>query len=377
MIFYFSGNDWGTEEGCPEMVVRERANLMLSYEYSRKDIPPRRFTAIMKARGIYMPQNHDKVRETKEVSCVASHFLDSGSFTLWTRAATYAKESGCGPLDFYDTEEFWSYADSYVRFVKKYRRGIDLYANIDVIPLPSWKKESECEPAAELSWRNQRYLEKKGLNPVPVVHYKTSLRWLQKYIDSGHKLIGLGGLVGSTSQDHCKGWIDRCFDLVCDNRDRLPCVKLHGFGVTSFFLMLNYPWWSTDSTSWTKMGAFGNVLVPHKRKGKFVFPTIEQGTVKNPPYVISVSGLSPNVQHADKHLLTLKKAEREIVEEWLQSIGISIGKLGPEGEVVENGVVSNHIERRAANLLFFEAMRETIPPYPWPFSSKRRKGMIY
>ena len=77
-----------------------------------------------------------------------SLFMDSGSFSLWTRAAKWAKENGLDePWGFYDTEEFWSYIDGYASFIKKNHRGIDLYANVDVIPNP------------ELSWRNLRYLE--------------------------------------------------------------------------------------------------------------------------------------------------------------------------------------------------------------------------
>lgn len=291
-----------------------------------------------------------------EVGCVESHFLDSGSFTMWTLAAQYAKEHKTDQWAFYKTPAFWEYVDAYADFVKKNKIGIDLFSNVDVIP------------NAELSYKSLKYLrEKHGLNPVPVVHYKTDLKWLRKYMDEGtNEVIALGGLVGSLSSEGCRNWIDRCFDMVCDVPSRLPQVKIHGFGVTNYELLLRYPWWSVDSTSWTKVAAFGGILVPHKRGGEFVFT--EQ------PYLVKVSMDSPEVRSIGKHFLTMSKAEQDIVHEWLSVIDIPLGKLGDEGEVLEYGVITRHTERRAANLRFYEVMRKSVPEYPWPFVSTRRKG---
>lgn len=226
---------------------------------------------------------------------------------------------------------------------------------------------SEGIPNPKLTYRNQKWLEKEWeLRPVPVVHYKTDLKWLQRYVDEGYDLIGLGGLVGSTAGDSCRAWIDRCFDLVCNTRNRLPRVKLHGFGVTVYDLMIRYPWFSVDSTSWTKVGAYGGILVPHKRKGKFVFD--EQ------PYLLKVSSDSPDRKLLGRHFLNLTQAEQAICKEWLEYIGMPLGETGPDGDIIVAGVVNHHAERRAANLLFFEEMRKSLPEYPWPFTSHRRKG---
>ncbi len=249
----------------------------------------------------------------------------------------------------------------YAHFVKKYHYAIDYYANIDVIPNP------------DLTWRNQQILENEyGLHPVPVVHYRTDLKWLAKYMELGYEYIGLGGLVGSTSQDACQGWIDRCFEMVCDQPSRLPKVGLHGFGITAYGLLLRYPWRSVDSTSWTKIGAFGGILVPRKRGKKFVFQD-EQGHPVE-PYLIKVSMESPDASKR-QHALNLSKAEKAIIQEWLDLIGVPLGKMDSDGNVLEFGVVTRHTERRAANLLFFEKLRESLPEYPWAWSSKRRKGL--
>lgn len=177
------------------------------------------------------------MKET-EVGC-QDHFLDSGAFTLWGKAAKFAQENGCTPWDYYFNKEkgaftrrFTKYLDAYAEFIYENKIAIDLYANVDVIP------------NADLTWMSQQYLENThGLTPVPVVHYKTPLKWLQHYIDRGYEIVGLGGLVGSTSQEQCQQWIDKCFDLVCSTPKRLPKVKIHGFGLTSIYLMARYPWY--------------------------------------------------------------------------------------------------------------------------------------
>lgn len=289
---------------------------------------------------------------------VASHFFDSGSFTLWTEAHKYAKEHGCDEWAYYDTEAFWAYVDSYAGFVKKYRHGIDLYANVDVIPHP------------RLSWRNQRYLEKKhGLSPVPVVHYRTPMKWLRHYVDRGYEVIALGGLVGSSDTTEGRQWIERCFDTVCDPKTHLPKVKLHGFGFTSFDLIVRYPWWSVDSTTWSKIGGYGSILVPHRKAGGWRFDV--------GPYVVPCALDGPTMSRKGKHYLTMSKPEQRTVRDWLGEIGVHLGEWDDRGRVLEYGVVTRHTDRRTANLLFFERVRKTIPPWPWPFKpySRREPGL--
>jgi len=291
---------------------------------------------------------------SKKIGRIGSHFLDSGAFSLWTKAFEYHKEKGCGRWDYYETDEFWEYVDNYANFIIKYKAGIDLYANIDVIPHP------------ELTWRNQQYMEKEyGLKPVPVVHYGTDLKWLRMYMDKGYKIIGLGGLVGSSMKKSCMSWIDDCFDMICDTPDRLPKVKIHGFGVSSYRYLLRYPWWSVDSAAWDKIASFGGICVPHKRDGKFVFT--------EPPYILKVSMESPDRKSKRSHVLNLSKNEQKIIIDWLAEIDIPLGSLDDKGEVDEKGVVTYHVYRRIANLYFYDRMVKTLPKWPWPFKTKRRK----
>jgi len=301
----------------------------------------------------------------KQSGRVQSHFLDSGAFTLRTKANEYAKANDCSCWNFYDTQEHWDYLDSYAKFVKEHQIAIDLYANVDAIPNP------------EITWRNQKYLEDQhGLNPVPVVHYKTNLKWLRRYMKSGYDLIGLGGLVGSIGKKSCRRWLDEVFDLTCSGQSRLPQVKIHGFGVTSHSALVCYPWWSVDSVSWAKVGGFGGILVPRWKAGKF--------QLDFPPRVITVSKEAPSkrrsglwedswIEYRSNHYWSMRKEKQEEVHHWLKDIGISLGRV-ENGEEVERGVLTCHTDRRAACLLYFEKLREWLPEWPWPFLKQSRES---
>lgn len=291
---------------------------------------------------------------------IKEHFLDSGSFTLWTKAAKYAEENGTERWAYYDTDEFWEYMESYARFVRKNKIAIDLCANIDVIPNP------------ELSWRNLKWLEKHGINPVPVIHFggnaEDSFKWLKRHIKEGYEIIGLGGMVGSTDQWECRWWLDRCFEIICAGKDRLPCVKMHGFGITNYNLMVRYPWYSVDSTSWTKVGAFGGILVPHRRGGRYMFFDDRRTPIEPvEPYILQVSAESPAVKNGRTHLTNLSQAEHAVIKGWLDEIGIPIGKRSADGEIEELGVLTTHVWRRAANLFFYERLCAALPEWPWPY----------
>ena len=308
------------------------------------------------------------------VGCINSHFLDSGSFTLWTKAAEYGKEFGIGEWEFYNTDQFWDYMDGYSRFVKENKAAIDICANIDVLPFRNKIQPPKGMDNASLTWRNQKWLEAEGLNPMPVVHYTTDLKWLKKYIKKGYKLIGLGGLVGSTSMEECVDWIDDAFCIVCDTKDGMPRVDIHGFGVTSFYLMRRYPWYSVDSTSWTKVAAYGGIIVPGRRNGKWIYDTLDEPNAKAVvPEVIKISLDSPSVKDA-VHYQNTTPEKRKLINDWLEEIGVPLGnpkkkKTHPKW----NGVLTHHSWRRTANLRFFERFRNTLPEYPWAFRTRRPK----
>lgn len=293
------------------------------------------------------------------VGCVKSHFLDSGAFSQWAASKAYGEKHGCDRFEYFDTEEFWNYIRAYAEFIIKHKVAIDLYANLDVIGHP------------KLTFRNQKFLEDcYNLNPVPVVHYrsKNSLDWLRFYIKRGHKMIGLGGMVGSSDQLYCRTWIDQVFEIVCNTPDGLPKVRIHGFGITTHQLLVKYPWWSVDSAAWTKVASFGGIIVPRTKNGEWNF--------LKPPYIIKVSEDSPDRKRHDKHMLTFSPMKKDRIKAWLKEIGVPMGEQDHYGDVIKWGVTTHHTYRKIANLLFYERMRKFLPKYPWPFHSTRIKGFL-
>lgn len=280
-----------------------------------------------------------------------SFFLDSGAHSIYNLFSL--SRSKKERFDWYVTpsgklsKNYLEYMDDYAKFLKKYKQGMDFYATVDCIYNP------------EISWRALKYLEEEhGLNPVPVIHHRTPLKWVTKHIEAGYDLIGLGGLGQKSTKWGYYKWADAVFNLICDNPQRLPCIKTHGFAMTSFDILVRYPWWSSDSTSAFKLAGYGAIYVPHKRKGEFTFEV--------EPYIIAISHRSSFRKHKGKHLENLRPGEREIVKEWLASIDVPLGDIR-DNKVIEYGVSSEYNARAVANLRFFERLCDWLPKWPWPF----------
>ena len=103
----------------------------------------------------------------------------------------------------------------------------------------------------EGTWKNQMIMEKAGLKPLPCYHFGEDTKWLQRYIDKGYDYIALGGMVGRPRPALLQ-WLDTIWSDYLTDSKGMPIVKIHGFGMTSLRLMLRYPWYSVDSTSWVQ-----------------------------------------------------------------------------------------------------------------------------
>lgn len=294
---------------------------------------------------------------TEGTGCMA----DSGAFSLNEKAKEYAS-SETDPItrtrkqwEYYDTTDFFQYMDNYRKWVQRHQHRLSYYANLDVIGDP------------ERTWRNQQYLETvHGLKPMPVVHFRTDLAWLRKYVDLGYEMIGFGGLKGNLQLKECQKWLTDAFNIVCDTPDRLPRVKIHGFGVSGIATLRRFPWYSVDFTTWNQLAKIGQIAVPPWKDGKFQFD--------KPHTAVQVSKGSPrktadeedDVAHHPMSYEKLSEENQRRVDEWLDYIDVYYGK-----ETGFHGVSTSHQERREANLKYFEELKKTLPPYPQPFGVER------
>lgn len=262
-----------------------------------------------------------------------------------------------GGYDYYESEEFYEYVDTYARFIIEHKLGIDFYVNVDAIFNP------------EISYKVQKYLEDKhGLSPLPVIHYGTDLKWIQKYLSEGYDYIGLGGLGQEVTASAYTNWADKVYDMICTGPKRTPIVKTHGFAMTAYWLLVRYPWYSVDSASWTKAAGWGRIYVPRKRQGQYTYDA--------EPYTMAVSVDSPSKQKRGANVLSMCEGEAKTIKDWLKKIDVPFGKVDKDGELVEWGVISHHGARKIANLRFFEGLVAWLPEWPWSFKVQVRKGFF-
>ncbi len=76
------------------------------------------------------------------------------------------------------------------------------------------------------------------------------------------------------------------------------------------------------------------------------------------------------------HYNKLSTLARARINDWFQVIGVPLGRVR-SGCILQRGVKTDRCERIAANLLYYERLLATVPPYPWPFSVKFARGFIY
>lgn len=170
-------------------------------------------------------------------------FLDSGVFSAWARDTS---------LDI----------KKYAKYIERNKHLFECYATMDVIPGKFRQKRTtaEIENSAKGSYDNHQYLKGRGLKPIPIFHQGEQERWLEQYILDGEKYIGI-----STAKDlynfEQRQWLDHIFTMLTDSKG-VPYVKTHGFGITSIPLIMRYPWYTCDSTTWSLAAGYGLAFVP-------------------------------------------------------------------------------------------------------------------
>jgi hypothetical protein len=260
----------------------------------------------------------------------------------------------------------------YIDFIKQHQDYLEVYANLDVIG------------DAEATLENQKIMEDAGLNPLPCFHYKEPLEYLDYYINN-YDYIALGGMVG-TSVEISK-WLDLLFS------EYIPTnTKIHGFGQTSLKLLIRYPWFSVDSTSWCITGRMGSIYVPRKKDNKYLY---DENSWK-----ICVSNRSPDKTQAGKHIDTFTPIQKNIILEYLDELEYKLGqsnfftaskeyqlkenerwfgKVRLDGsreveKIIEKGLSNDYKLRDEVNIIYFLDLEKSLPEWPWKFKKKGNTG---
>ena len=226
------------------------------------------------------------------------------------------------------------------------------------------------------SFENWMKIREAGLRPVPVWHPQTALskkskydaeHWLRKYLDlTDH--IAIGAIAKVSSRQRVVA-LDRIWEDYLIDEDRMPKVKVHGMGITSYELMTRYPWHSVDSTSWLQVGMYGKVYIPMVRNGKWLYDKT--------PYVISFSSKSPAQKEKGTHINNVTPLQRKHLLRYLKENGFKLGKsrmVDGEEEIIEAGVSNDYEHRCFLNAIFFAKYVEGLP-WPRPFKFQRPRGL--
>lgn len=322
----------------------------------------------------------------KKKNLPISLFLDSGAFSV--------KRSG-GEIDIHE----------YIDFIKQYETWFEVYANLDVIG------------SAEGTWQNQLIMEAAGLNPLPCFHIFENFSYLERYVNN-YEYIAIGGMARrDVTKANMVAFLDDCFSIIC-NKDGIPKVKVHGFGLTGISLLKQYPWYSTDSSSWMVQSRIGQIYVPYK-KSDGSWDYLEDLPQKK-TRTIAVSSISPSASMPDAHITTISKQWRrdtmELIEEYGFALGQSGFKMVKDGyelkeherwvaapghgncedddlvgfgkghkkgikhskkyvEIIEEpGLCNSYIQRDAFNATYFKRLQECFPEWPWAWQGPSMKG---
>jgi hypothetical protein len=159
-------------------------------------------------------------------------FLDSGAYSAMTKNTVI-------PFD------------EYLNFCKETKDHWTTINGLDVI--------GDYKATAE----NQEKMESSGIHSMPTFHVGSPIEELHKLCQK-YDYIALGGLVPySLNPKFIREWLDYCFSVI---KLYWP-KKVHAFGVNSFKLWLEYPFYSVDATSYIMVAQkFAGVQIFHRGK---------------------------------------------------------------------------------------------------------------
>jgi hypothetical protein len=199
--------------------------------------------------------------------------------------------------------------EEYADFALKNKALFETIINLDVIG-----DKIKNQNSAELSIKNQQYLESRGLKPIPVFHQTEDLKYLDWYAER-YDYIGLGGVGNLRNPKWIGSWLYKVFK-------RHPKKKYHGFAITSPQLIIAFPFYSVDSTSWSIGARYGQVIQRNKfgtgftyRRAKIDYKTIID-KYTNPLSLLDIGG---DKRHNERNLENVKefvKLEDTITRLW-------------------------------------------------------------
>lgn len=140
--------------------------------------------------------------------------------------------------------------EKYMKYLEDNKEFITTYVNADTADLQETK-------------RNMQTMLDHGFKPITVFHANLDpVEVFLEYCET-YDYFGIGGAGFVHDMSLRKKMIPYYANLA-----RRYGVKLHGFGMTDFSFIKNYPWYSVDSSSWAGGSRWGYIY--HFDKGDLV-----------------------------------------------------------------------------------------------------------
>jgi hypothetical protein len=139
----------------------------------------------------------------------------------------------------------------YGSFLEKIKNNISVAVNLDT------NDYNETQA-------NLKYLTGLGLKILPVFHYSDiqdgHKSLLDEYLEK-YDYIGIGGIAGVVrNRNNQSRFFNYCFSRLKKYNFK---KKIHAFGITSPRMLMKYPFYSSDSTTWL-MGGKGGIVYQFK-----------------------------------------------------------------------------------------------------------------
>jgi len=210
--------------------------------------------------------------------------------------------------------------EDYIDFLKQH--NFPVYANLDVIG--SWEK----------TLKNQQLMEKEGLKPLPVWHERDPFEQLKAYVGS-YDYVALG-FKSRSSKERA--------NLSATIFDQYPDTKFHMFAITQPEVMMQYPFYSVDSSTWLNSIKYGALLTPWG----YVHVARERLGGK-------------------RHVRNMTRLQKIKWETYFEGFGFKLEDL----------LGDDYTVRAAYSAKFFIALETAINNYPLPKKTRRMLDSFY
>lgn len=175
---------------------------------------------------------------------------DSGAFSARSQGATIT-------------------VDDLAAWAKDWSGVFKWVASLDVIGDPDGTRRN---------WERMR--DRHNLEAIPTIHWGSDPALMDWYVEQGVDLIGLGGMVGKSSDKQMR-WLVSVFK---HQQRHHPDLGFHGWGVTSP-KVLRLPFYSVDSSGWASVFRFGTVVVRDPRNGALHKYQADGRDLKKKPHI--------------------------------------------------------------------------------------------